>query len=303
MPFASPGRLSTTTMPIAPAAFTRAAFSANVQTPRETSAIAPVSEPAGSGDGAAVEVAGRAAEVARDGSAVDAHARCRRPRAAGPTSAQPAGVGSPAARANGTRVSAPGASGAVTLSAGAEDVRVRERGDRDRVGRGSGRARRAEPVVVPVVPGRDHRDDAGGGDVPHRLDERVARRVGLRAAAREVDHVHPVADGRLEGGDDLGRVADVADRSRDVEDPVVADLRPRRDAGEAGRLGVVAAARRGRARVAGRDPRDVRAVERGPPVEREAAALVRARARRTRARRSPSASSTSRRPSGSPPGS
>ena len=37
---------------------------------------------------------------------------------------------------------------------------------------------------------------------------------------------------------------------------------------------MVAAARRGRAGVAGRDPGDVRAVERGLPVEREAAALV-----------------------------
>ena len=48
---ASPGRLSTTTMPMPPAAFTRALLSAKVQVPRETSAIAPFSEPPGSGLG------------------------------------------------------------------------------------------------------------------------------------------------------------------------------------------------------------------------------------------------------------
>ena len=153
-------------------------------------------------------------------------------------------------------------------------MRVRERGDGDRLRRGARRARRAEPVVVAVVPGRDDGDDACRDDVPHRLDERVAGRVGLRPAAREVDHVHAVLDGRLERGHDLGRVADVADRRRHVEDAVVADVRSRSDAGEARRRRVVAAARRRRAGVAGRDPRDVRAVEGGGPVERELAPLV-----------------------------
>ncbi len=49
IPFASPGRLSTTTMPMPPAAFTRSALSAKVQSPRHTSAIAPRSDPAGRG--------------------------------------------------------------------------------------------------------------------------------------------------------------------------------------------------------------------------------------------------------------
>ena len=48
---ASPGRLSTITIPMPPAAFTRALLSAKVQVPRETSAIAPFSEPPGSGLG------------------------------------------------------------------------------------------------------------------------------------------------------------------------------------------------------------------------------------------------------------
>ena len=47
--FASPKRLSTRTMPIAPAARARPALDANEHVPRETSAIAPVSELAGSG--------------------------------------------------------------------------------------------------------------------------------------------------------------------------------------------------------------------------------------------------------------
>ena len=47
--FASPGRLSTMTIPIAPASRTRAAFESNVQLPRQTSAIAPLSEPGARG--------------------------------------------------------------------------------------------------------------------------------------------------------------------------------------------------------------------------------------------------------------
>ena len=45
------GRLSTITIPMPPAAFTRALLSANVQVPRETSAMASFSEPPGSGLG------------------------------------------------------------------------------------------------------------------------------------------------------------------------------------------------------------------------------------------------------------
>ncbi len=153
-------------------------------------------------------------------------------------------------------------------------MRVREGRHGDRLRRRAGRAGRAEAVVVTVVACGDDGDDARRGDVPDRLDERVAGGVGLRAAAGEVDHVHAVADGRLECGHDLGRVADVADRARHVEDPVVADLSPRRDAREVLRLRVVAAVGRGRARVAGRDAGDVRAVKRRLPVDRQPAALV-----------------------------
>ncbi len=140
--------------------------------------------------------------------------------------------------------------------------------------------------------------DAGGGDVVNRLDERVVGRVDLRPAAREVDHVHAVADGGLEGRDDLRRVRDVADRRRHGEDPVVAEPRPRRDAAEPGDLRVVGARRRGRAGDAGRDPGDVRAVERRRPDRPRAAPASRRSGPGTRGRRSPSASSTSSRPSG-----
>jgi hypothetical protein len=47
MKFASPGRLSTTTSPIAPAISAFAALVVKAQTPRSTSAIVPRSEPAG----------------------------------------------------------------------------------------------------------------------------------------------------------------------------------------------------------------------------------------------------------------
>ena len=80
----------------------------------------------------------------------------------------------------------------------------------------------------------------------------------------------------FERGDDLRRVAHVTDGRRDVEDPVVADLRPRRHTGQSRRLRVVRAGGCGRARVAGRDSRDVRAVERGLRVERQTGLVVRA---------------------------
>ena len=47
MPLASPGRLSTKTIPTAPAACARAVLEVKVHVPRETSAIAPFNEPGG----------------------------------------------------------------------------------------------------------------------------------------------------------------------------------------------------------------------------------------------------------------
>jgi hypothetical protein len=48
MKFASPDRLSTSTIPVAPALRTRSAFETKVQPPRDTSATVPLSEPDGS---------------------------------------------------------------------------------------------------------------------------------------------------------------------------------------------------------------------------------------------------------------
>src|SRR5581483_3391895 len=56
--FASPARLSTSTSPIAPAARARADLELNVQIPRETRAIAPVSEPRGSVDAPSLRLLG-----------------------------------------------------------------------------------------------------------------------------------------------------------------------------------------------------------------------------------------------------
>ena len=111
-------------------------------------------------------------------------------------------------------------------------MRVRDGGDGDRVGRGARRAGRAEPEVVAVVAGGDHGHDARERGVVHGLVHGVVRRIGLGPAAGEVDDVHPVRDGRLEGVDDLRRVRLMAERRRDGEDAVVADPRLRRDAGQ-----------------------------------------------------------------------
>src|SRR2546430_13524533 len=59
---------------------------------------------------------------------------------------------------------------------------------------------RSHPEVVAVVSGGDDRNDARGGDVSNHLDHCVVRRLGLRAAAREIDHVHAVFHGGLERG-------------------------------------------------------------------------------------------------------
>ncbi len=155
---------------------------------------------------------------------------------------------------------------------GSEHLRVGDRGDRDRVGCGAGRAGGAEAEVLAVVAGGDHREDACGGDVVDHGDQHVVQRFRLRAAAGEVDDVHPVRDRRLERLRDLRRLGDVTDRRRHVEDAVVAEVRLRRDAREAAGRGMVGARGCARVRVAGGDARDVRSVERRLAVERQLAA-------------------------------
>ena len=115
-------------------------------------------------------------------------------------------------------------------------MRIRGRADGDRVGSGRGRACGPQAEEVPVVPGGDDRDDACADDVRDRLDERIRSGIGLRAAAGEVDDVHPVADRLLERLHDLGRRPGAAatERQRHVEDAVVPDVRARRDAAHVG---------------------------------------------------------------------
>ena len=104
-------------MPIPPAAFTRSPLSANVQVPRETRAIAPFSDPEGSGDGPPSRLPGGPQRSRLTGAPFV-------PRIV-PTStsvwsvvAHAAGVRGPEVRTNGIFVSDPGAPGAVTPSAG-----------------------------------------------------------------------------------------------------------------------------------------------------------------------------------------
>ncbi len=100
--------------------------------------------------------------------------------------------------------------------------------------------------------------------------------IDLRAAAREVDHVHAVANRGFERRDDLGRVAHVTHGRGDVEDPVAADLRTRRHTGQAACLRMVRACRCGRSGIAGCDSRDVGSMEGGLRVERQPGLVVRA---------------------------
>ena len=192
----------------------------------------------------------------------------------------------------------------------AEDVGVRDGAHADRVGRGRRRAGRPEAEEVAVVPGRDDRHDAGAYDVRDRLDEDVRARIGLRAAAREVDDVHPVAHRGLERGHDLGAVrgAAAAERRRrgDVEDAVVADVRARRDSLEVVHRRMAAALLTRRRTLVGPPrrrsctpaitPGDERPVERAVAIER--------RTVRTRPRESASddhlRATSARAPSGSP---
>ena len=223
----SPGRFSATTMPMAPASRTRASFALYGQPPRLTSAIEFRSEPAASEPSQSCRFAPPIVPTSTSRWSVEIHE-------GGMLSAGPKGI----------RATPPGAR---HRDRRAEDVRVRGRADADGVRRGCGRARRPEPEEVAIVSGRDDRHDARANDVRDGLDEHVRPRIRLRPTAREVDDVHPVAYGCLEGGDDLGAVRRAAAaerrRSRDVEDAVVADVRAGRDAFEVVDCGMAAALR------------------------------------------------------------
>ena len=112
-----------------------------------------------------------------------------------------------------------------------------------------GRRHGAVAELVEVVAGRDHRHDAGGSRALDRLHDEIARRLDLRLAEREVDHVHAVGDGRLDRSSDLGAVAVEPEAGgRDGQGLVVAEVRVRRDAGEQGGPAPARRARRRRSR-------------------------------------------------------
>ena len=230
--FASPARLSTRTIPIAPAACARARLRAKVQVPRETSAIAPVSEPAGQrASRRRSRLPGGPQRCAVDRLAVRADDRAdvdERLVAVRPRPGRVAGR-----RRTGSCCRLAGAPGAVTRQRRREDVRVRDGGDRDRVGRGARRAGRAERRsrrgrCRPRSPGRRPRRRRSctasisaslAGSVCGPPPEKLITSMPSLTAASNAATIS-------------GVLRDVADRRRHVEDAVVAEPRARRDAGE-----------------------------------------------------------------------
>ncbi len=288
----SPGRFSATTIPVAPASLARAAFAAYGQPPRLTSAIAPRSEPAGAASQSWRLTPAIGADVdeplvRRDPRRRDVVRRSER---------------DPRRRPLGETTDSDGpktwafATAPTLIASGAV----------------AGDPAVPRPKKSRSFPAEMIGHDARAHDVRDRLDEDVRARIGLRAAAREVDDVHAVAHRRLEGGDDLGAVrrAAAAERSRcgNVEDAVVPDVGARRDALDALHRGM-AAPRRLDAEPgppgldvrldAGDDAGDERPVERLVAVERRAARPGPGEAAR---RRSPSASSRPTIPFGKPGG-
>ena len=230
-----------------------------MQEPRETSAIAPVSEPGGSGAGERVEVARRAAELPVDGLAVGADDRADVDERL-VVLAQAGGVAS--RRLEGDAGRKPGARRAATSASARRRACSTRRRRRSRRARCPGEPTRAEAEVVAVVARGDDRDDAGGCDVVHGLDERVVRRVGLGPPPEKLITSMPSLTASSKAATICGVKALLPIGRRRVEDAVVAEPRARRDAGQARDLRVVRPGRRRRPGVAGGDPGDVRAVER-----------------------------------------
>ena len=203
--FASPERLSTRTIPVAPAACARLAFESE-------------------------RAAAARDERDRAGQRVGAGAACRPPF--GSRRPQSCAVhrlrrrarrSSRRRRASGRRSPRRrGASDRAPERDPREGRRARPRRDARAPARRRACSRRAATVIAsgavpgePAVPkpksSRSFPAEITGttpaaATLRDRLDQRVVRGLGLRAAAGEVDHVHAVADRRLEGGDDLGRV-------------------------------------------------------------------------------------------------
>ena len=208
---ASPARLSAKMIPIAPAAFARYAFEANVQKPRETSAIEPLERAGGQRARPAFEVRRRAAEVAVDGLAVGAGDRRRRRRASGRSRPRRRRVGR---RRSVERdlLAAAGAPATVTVSAGAKTCVFETAATVIASGAVPGEPTEPSPKSSRSLPAEITGTTPAAATLSDGLDERVVRRVDLGPAAGEVDHVHAVGDGGLERRDDLRRVGDVRRR-------------------------------------------------------------------------------------------
>ena len=76
--------------------------------------------------------------------------------------------------------------------AAARRIGARDGGDGDRPVRGAGRDQRSPAELLEVVPRRHDRHDPGRRGSVERARDDVARRLDLRLAEREVDHVHAV---------------------------------------------------------------------------------------------------------------
>ena len=164
--------------------------------PRETSAILPVSESLGSVPRLVFGSVAGPAEMRLDGLAVGADDASRRRRSSGRASTTPPGSFAPPAPWIGIAPSDGGPP--TTESAGAKTCEFDVAATEIASGAVPGEPAVPRPKSSRSLPGGDHRDDAGERGVVDRLVHRVVRRIGLRAAAREVDHVHAVGDRRLE---------------------------------------------------------------------------------------------------------
>ena len=277
--------------------------STNAQSPRETSAIAPRERAGGQRRGARrSRLPGGAAEVPRRPAGRRRRRSSRRRRAPGRSWPKPPAPGG-AAATKGTRVSAAGAPAAVTASAGAKTWVFESAATEIASGAVPGEPVEPSPYSSRSLPAEMT------GTTPAAATLRTASTSASLAGSvcgpppEKLITSMPSRHRRLERGHDLRRVADVADRRRHVEDAVVADLGARRDAARGPVVvGMVArlparSCRRSRPRCRRRACRGTR--RRGSSGE--PAAGVRRRRRRTSARRSPWASSTSCRPSGSRP--
>ena len=148
-----------------------------------------------------VRVVGGSAQVRVDGLVVGSRGPSRRRRRSGRASTRRAGSRAPPADWMGTAPSEGGPP--VTLSAGAKTFGFDVAATVIASGAVPGEPAVPSPKSSRSLPAAITGTTPGQHRVVHGDVHRVVRRIGLRAAAREVDDVHPVGDRRLERLDDL----------------------------------------------------------------------------------------------------